>query len=47
MMRSIQQSLSELFLEQGIVRTELYDEALDAFTQLKPQLMDEFAQNEE
>lgn len=45
-MQSIQQSLGELFPEQGIVRPELYEEALDAFAQLKPQVMDEFAQDD-
>lgn len=31
-MRSIRGSLGELFPEQGIVRTDQYDEALDALS---------------
>ena len=46
-MRSIRESLSELFPEQGIVRADLYDEALDALEQMKVQVIEEFASNEQ
>ncbi|KAE9369713.1 hypothetical protein N431DRAFT_493487 [Stipitochalara longipes BDJ] len=42
-MRSVQESIGNLFPEQGCVRTELYDEALDALGQMKEQVIDEFA----
>lgn len=46
-MRAIRESIGELFPEQGIVRTELYDEALDALEQMKQQVIGEFAQTEQ
>lgn len=44
-MRSIREALGELFPEQGIVKTEDYEEALDALSQMKEQVIDEFATN--
>ena len=46
-MQSIRDSIGGLFPEQGCVRTELYDEALDALGQMKEQVIDEFAKTEE
>ncbi|KAJ4992998.1 hypothetical protein SVAN01_01350 [Stagonosporopsis vannaccii] len=46
-MRSIRDSLGELFPEQGIVRAEQYDEALDALGQIKEQVISTFANNSE
>jgi hypothetical protein len=46
-MLSIQESIGELFPEQGCVKTELYEEALDALGQMKEQVINEFAKNEE
>jgi hypothetical protein len=46
-MRSIQESIGDLFPENGCVRTELYEEALDALDQMKEQVITEFAKNEE
>ncbi|KAH6716130.1 hypothetical protein BKA61DRAFT_631600 [Leptodontidium sp. MPI-SDFR-AT-0119] len=46
-MRAIRESIGELFPEQGIVRTELYDDALDALEQMKQQVIGEFAQTEQ
>ncbi|KAF4622709.1 hypothetical protein G7Y89_g14318 [Cudoniella acicularis] len=46
-MRAIKESIGELFPEQGIVRTELYEEALDALKQMKVQVIEEFAKNDE
>ena len=46
-MRSIKESIGELFPEQGIVRTDDYEEALDALEQMKEQVIDEFASNEQ
>ena len=45
-MRGIKESLGELFPEQGIVRPEQHDEALDALQQIKEQVIDEYARNE-
>ena len=44
-MRSIRDSLGELFPEQGIVRPDQYDEALDALTQMREQIISTFATN--
>jgi hypothetical protein len=44
-MRSIRQGLGELFPEQGIVKPEDYEEALEALAQMKEQVIDEFATN--
>ncbi len=46
-MRLIQESIGNLFPEKGCVRTELYGEALDALDQMKEQVINEFAKNEE
>jgi hypothetical protein len=46
-MRSIRESISELFPEQGIVRVDQYEEALDALEQMKDQVIEEFASNEQ
>ncbi len=46
-MRSIRESIGELFPEQGIVRPEQYKEALDALEQMKVQVIEEFACNEQ
>ncbi|KAH5006440.1 hypothetical protein HBI81_197980 [Parastagonospora nodorum] len=44
-MRSIRESLGELFPEQGIVKSDNYEEALDALSQMKDQVIGEFATN--
>ena len=46
-MKAIRHAIGELFPEQGLVRTELYEEALDALDQVKHQMIDEYAKNEE
>jgi hypothetical protein len=46
-MQSVRDSIGDLFPEQGYVRTELYSEALDALGQMKEQVINEFAKNEE
>jgi hypothetical protein len=42
-MRSIRESLGELFPEQGIVKPDNYEEALDALSQMKDQVISAFA----
>ncbi|OAL06247.1 hypothetical protein IQ06DRAFT_210624 [Phaeosphaeriaceae sp. SRC1lsM3a] len=44
-MRPIRESLGGLFPEQGIVKPEDYEEALDALAQMKERIIDEFATN--
>jgi hypothetical protein len=44
-MRSIRESLGELFPDQGIVKPDDYEEALDALAQMKDQVIDAFATN--
>jgi hypothetical protein len=44
-MRSIRDSLGELFPEQGIVRSDQYNEALDALNQMREQVVSTFASN--
>jgi hypothetical protein len=46
LMRGIQDSLGELFPEQGIVRAELYEEALDALGQMREQVIERMASDE-
>lgn len=46
-MRAVRENLAELFPEQGIVRLDRYEEALDALAQMKGQVIDEFAGNEQ
>ncbi|KAF3005696.1 hypothetical protein E8E13_005421 [Curvularia kusanoi] len=46
-MRSIRDSLGELFPEQGIVRPEQFDETLDALNQMKEQVISAFASTPE
>lgn len=46
-MEGIRESLEELFPEQGCVRSELYEDAIDALGQMKEQVIDEFAKNQE
>lgn len=46
-MRSIRESMGDLFPEQGIVRADQYDEALDALRQIKDQVIQEFARTEQ
>ena len=46
-MRSIRESIGELFPEQGIVRADQYRETLDALEQIKDQFIKEFASNEQ
>ncbi|KAH7087483.1 kinase-like domain-containing protein [Paraphoma chrysanthemicola] len=46
-MRAIHDALGELFPEQGVVKPEQYDEALDALGQMKEQVIEEFARTEE
>lgn len=43
----IRESLEELFPEQGCVSSELYEDAIDALGQIKEQVIDEFAKNDE
>lgn len=45
-MRAIREEIGELFPEQGIVRHENYEEALDALRQMKEQVIDVFAKSE-
>ena len=44
-MRSIRGSLGELFPEQGVVRPDQYDKALDALNQIREQVISTFASN--
>lgn len=46
-MRSIRENIGQLFPEQGIVRADHYEEALDALEQMKDQVIEEFATNEQ
>lgn len=46
-MYSIRESIGELFPKQGIVRADHYEEALDALEQMKDQVIEEFASNEQ
>jgi hypothetical protein len=46
-MEGIRDSLEDLFPEQGCVRSELYEDAIDALSQMKEQVLDEFAKNDE
>lgn len=45
-MQAIREPLCQLFPGKGVVRRELYDEALDALNQMKEQVIDEYARNE-
>jgi hypothetical protein len=45
-MHAIRQEIRELLPEQGIVRHEIYEEALEALRQMKEQVIDEFAKSE-
>jgi hypothetical protein len=45
-MRSIRESIGELFPEQGVVRAHQYEDALDALEQMKGQVIEEFASND-
>ncbi|KAF2757486.1 hypothetical protein EJ05DRAFT_465617 [Pseudovirgaria hyperparasitica] len=47
LMSSIRDSIGELFPEQGIVRHDQYDETLDALAQMKTQIIEQFAKNEQ
>jgi hypothetical protein len=44
-MRSIRESVGELFPDQGIVKPDHYEEALDALSQMKDQVISAFATN--
>lgn len=44
-MRGIKESLGELFLDRGIMRTEQYEETMDALRQIKEQVIHTFAHN--
>lgn len=46
-MRAIGDELGELFPQQGIVRPENCEEALDALEQMKGQVIQEFARNQQ
>ncbi|KAH8676899.1 kinase-like domain-containing protein [Tricladium varicosporioides] len=46
-LEGIRESLEELFPGQGCVRSELYEDAIDALGQMKEQVIDEFAKNDE
>jgi hypothetical protein len=45
-MRAIRENIGELFPEQGIVRPDQYEEALDALEQMKAQVIETFASTE-
>lgn len=47
LMRRIKESLGELFPEQGIVRHEQYGKTLDALSQMREQVIEDFANNEQ
>jgi len=44
---AIKEALGELFPVQGMVSAEIYEEAKDALRQMKEQVIEEFAHNEE
>jgi hypothetical protein len=44
-MRSVRESLGDLFPEQGIVKSEDYEEALDALSQMKEEIISAFTTN--
>jgi hypothetical protein len=46
-MRSIRENMGELFPEQGIVRPDQYEDALDALSQMKDQVIKKFASTEQ
>ena len=46
-MRAIREGIVSLFPEQGIVRTDQYDEALDALEQMKEQAIRKSASTEQ
>ncbi|KAH8724357.1 kinase-like domain-containing protein [Phaeosphaeriaceae sp. PMI808] len=46
-MASIRETIGELFPEQGIVRPDQYEEALDALAQIKDQVIEQFAGTEQ
>lgn len=46
LMRSIKECIGDLFPEQGLVMSEQYDEALNALDQMKEQVIEEFATNQ-
>ncbi|KAH7074476.1 hypothetical protein BKA63DRAFT_603397 [Paraphoma chrysanthemicola] len=45
-MRAIHDALGELFPEQGVVKPEQYDEAIDALNQMKEQVISAYAKND-
>jgi hypothetical protein len=45
-MRSVKEALGELFPEQGFVKLDNYNEALDALAQVKEQVIDMYAKND-
>lgn len=45
-MRGVKESIGELLPERGIVRNDLYDEALNALQQMKEQVIDTYARDE-
>lgn len=46
-MRSIREGVRELFPEQGMARHDQYEEALDALSQMKDQVIQTFASREQ
>ncbi len=46
-MNTVQETLGDLFPELGAVRPERFEETKDALRQVKPQVIDEFAKNEQ
>lgn len=46
-MEGIRESIGELFPEQGCVRSELYEDSIDTLEQMKEQVLEQFAKNEE
>lgn len=46
-MRSLQDSLGDIFPEKGLVRKDQYDDTVEALQQIREQVVDEFARNEQ
>lgn len=46
-MKSIKDAIGDLFSKQGIVRHAQYDEAKDALSQMKKQIIADFAKSEQ
>jgi hypothetical protein len=46
-MRGVQKAIGDLAPQQGLVKTESYDEALDALQQMRDQVIEQYAMNED